>query len=132
VRAKRWGIRAQGSRRLRRFTAASVRPRHAAGPHASLWRQVVEQLPVPVAVATTDGSVVAMNRALRTVVKRRLGHVVGGGEMEALLAPAIECACGSSGPVTCMCPLVPRLRFDCSRVDGVRGLIALIGRESEV
>lgn len=88
-----------------------------------LWHQIVEQFPAPIAVASMGGSVLAMNRALRTAVRED--------GVEQLFAPAIQCASAARIPVICCCPIVPGYCFECRKVDDEGDLVALIGRATQ-
>lgn len=108
------------------MTAARRSARTAPAP-PQLWRQIVEQFPAPIAVASEDGTVVAMNRAFRMVVHRDRADR----RLDRRLAPAILCASASRALVICRCPIVPGYCFECRQVDGDGGLVALIGRANQ-
>jgi hypothetical protein len=87
---------------------------------APVWRQIVEALSAPIAVADSQGCLIATNRAFRDAVEP-------GAATDHALIRAIRDAAASSSTSVYYAGSAAGVRFDCRRLEDEPGLVALIG-----
>jgi PAS domain-containing protein len=91
---------------------------------APVWRQIVEALPAPIAVADSQGCLIATNRAFRDAVEP--GAATDHALIRAIRDAAASSAASPSASVY-YTGSAAGVRFDCRRLEDEPGLVALIG-----
>ena len=118
----------QVSRAPRPASKTRSTSRDQAGAGVSVWRQVVEELPTPIALVDGNGVFVAANRAFRTRVPAAVAGNAGGGVQDRDLASAGRLALVAVDAMgfSALSPNGPV--FDCCRLDSARDFVALVGQ----
>jgi PAS domain-containing protein len=93
----------------------------------SLWRQVVEALPAPIAVVDTQGCIIAMNEAFRSRVRRGAGNSqMEIDDLDDNLMAAIRTAAWGPPSQVYRSSSAWGVLFECRRLEEQAGLVALI------